>query len=98
MAGHSVHANPKGVLFKLGLLRETDALLAGPSDIGLADPGHAAALSLLQISTTLSSLNPTIDNVITAKVMLLLLNEITESFQRSHESIMADAGRSLGAP
>ncbi|WP_051677319.1 DUF5677 domain-containing protein [Bradyrhizobium sp. URHD0069] len=93
LASHSVHANPKGVLFKLGLLRETEALLAGPSDLGLADPGHAAARSLLQISTTLTGLNPTIDNVITTKMMLQLLDEITENFHMSHESIMVDASR-----
>jgi hypothetical protein len=29
MASHNVHANPKGVFFKLGLLSEVDALLAG---------------------------------------------------------------------
>jgi hypothetical protein len=91
MASHAVHANPKGVLSRLGLLSETGALLAGPSDIGLADPGQATARSLVQISTVLSGLNPTIDNLVTAKVMLQLFSEITDNFQMSHESVMVDA-------
>jgi hypothetical protein len=46
MASHNVHANPKGVFFKLGLLPDSQMLLAGPSNAGLADPGHGAAISL----------------------------------------------------
>jgi len=52
MASHNVHANPKGVFFKLGLMGEMNVLLAGPSNAGLADPGDATARSLVQISTT----------------------------------------------
>jgi hypothetical protein len=85
MASHNVHANPKGVFFKLGLLKEIDILLAGPSDVGLADPGHAAALSLMQISTVLLQINPTIDNAITGNVMLDLVGEIGKRFEASHE-------------
>jgi NTP pyrophosphatase (non-canonical NTP hydrolase) len=40
MASHNVHANPRGVFFRLGLYPEiSDILLAGPSDAGLYDPG-----------------------------------------------------------
>jgi hypothetical protein len=42
--------NPEGVFFKLGLIGESEVLLAGPSNAGLTDPGHASALSLMQIS------------------------------------------------
>jgi hypothetical protein len=67
VASHNVHANPIGVFLKLGLVGEMDILLAGPSDVGLADPGHATALSLLQISTALVHLNPTFDNTMVTK-------------------------------
>jgi hypothetical protein len=49
LASHNVHANPKGVFFKLGTLAESQVLLAGPSNAGLADPGHGAAISLSRI-------------------------------------------------
>ena len=29
--------------------------MAGPSNAGLADPGHGAAISLMQVTTTLAS-------------------------------------------
>jgi hypothetical protein len=91
MASHNVHANPKGVFFKLGLVRELNILLAGASDVGLADPGHATALSLMQISTVLLGLNTTIDNVITANMMLELVTEIGRDFEGSHELSLKDS-------
>jgi hypothetical protein len=80
MASTNVHANPKGVFFKLGLLEETDILLAGPSDAGLRDPGFGTAHSLMQISTIMLELNPTFENTIAAKIILALTDEIGAAF------------------
>jgi hypothetical protein len=84
IASHNVHANPKGVFFKLGLVDEVGILLAGPSDVGLVDPGHSTALSLLQISTALIHLNPTFDNTMITKIMLALADEIGAAFAAAH--------------
>jgi hypothetical protein len=62
MASHNVHANPKGVFFKLRLLPEAQLLLAGRSNAGLADPGHGTSISLGQVSSTLLTLQRTLDN------------------------------------
>jgi len=65
MACHNVHANPRGIFFKLGLYPESvDILLAGPSNVGLTDPGQLTALSLSQISTTLLTREPNIDRIV----------------------------------
>ena len=62
LASHNVHADPKGVFFKLGLFPgNEDLLLAGPSPAGLADPGHGAAISLGQVTTSLLTMRPNID-------------------------------------
>jgi hypothetical protein len=45
LASHNVHANPKGILFKMGLPGRSSAILAGASDAGLADPGGGTAIS-----------------------------------------------------
>jgi Family of unknown function (DUF5677) len=84
MASHNVHANPKGVFFKLGLIGEDNVLLSGPSNAGLADPGHATALSLLQICSLLLHFHPTFDNIITVKVMIELKNEICSALLSAH--------------
>ncbi len=90
MASHNVHANPKGVFFKLGLVGESEVLLAGPSNAGLADPGHAAALSLMQISSILMKQNPTIDNVVAVKVMQRLVDEIGDALLAAHQKLLED--------
>jgi len=91
MASHNVHANPKGVLFKLGLLHETHILLSGPSNAGLADPGHGAAISLAQVSTTLSVLHPTLDTNVSLRVIAQLVHEVGEMFGQAHIDLENDA-------
>ena len=52
MAHHNVHAGPHGTFFRLGS-RPGGAravALAGPSLYGLADPGHACAISICQLT------------------------------------------------
>lgn len=92
MASHNVHANPKGVFFKLGMLAESQVLLAGPSNAGLADPGHGAALSLSRVTAALVGLQqpPTLDNNIALLMMVQLVDEIGEAFGQAHKRLAAD--------
>jgi hypothetical protein len=87
MASHNVHANPKGLFFKLGLLDEAEILLAGPSNLGLADPGQSTAISLMQTTSALGLLTESLDNT----VALLVMSEITvrtqEAFAKVHASL-----------
>jgi hypothetical protein len=92
MASHNVHGNPKGVFFKLGLFEEMDILLAGPSNFGLADPGHSAAISLVQTSAELALLSPTLDNIVALKIMLDLEGEIGQAFGDAHQGLVDDVG------
>ncbi len=90
MASHNVHANPKGVFFKLGLIGEREVLLAGASNAGLVDPGHATARSLVQIASVLMNLNPTIDNLVVVKIMNRLADEIGVALSAAHEKLVED--------
>ena len=92
MASHNVHANPKRVFFALGMLPETQVLLAGPSNAGLADPGHSAAVSLSRITAALVGLQqpPTLDNNVALLMMVQLVDEIGEAFGNAHERLEAD--------
>ena len=81
MASHNVHANPKGVFFKLGLIPESgDVLLTGPSNLGLADPGHCTANSLLKITTNLLTFKPNLDRLVICNILISLEKEIGEAF------------------
>ena len=80
LASHQVHSNPKGVFFKMGLMDETDVLLAGPSDFGLADPGQNTAVSLSQVTSSLFAVAPTLDGIVGAKILTALAPEVCELF------------------
>lgn len=90
MASHNVHANPKGVFFKLGLVGESEVLLTGPSNAGLTDPGHAAALSLMQISSALMNQSPIADNMVAVKIMQRLADEIGQALLAAHKKLVED--------
>jgi hypothetical protein len=96
MASHNVHANPKGVFFKLGLLHQSQLLLACPSNAGLADPGHCAALSLAQVSTVLGRLEPTLDNIVALHIIAQLVSELGGLFGQAHQRLADDASEITG--
>lgn len=94
MASHNVHSNPKGIAFKLGLFPTTEnLLLAGPSNAGLADPGHGTAMSLNQITSTLLTTRTNFDRLLIIQTMSKLVDEIGNAFLEAHsylESLESD--------
>lgn len=84
LASHQIHSNPKGTFFKLGLMDEVDILLSGPSNLGLADPGQNAAISLCQISASLVMTAPTLDGIVALKMLLALSREVSNEFLSVH--------------
>lgn len=85
LASHNVHADPKGAFFRLGLTQEgPDILLAGPSNFGLADPGHCTAISLTQVTTTLLAKEPVLDGLVTCEILQQLQRDAGEAFIEAH--------------
>lgn len=81
LASHNVHANPKGIMFKLGLINNTqNILLAGPSNFGFTDPGHGSAISLGYTTITLLTTKPNIDNAVLSNIITKLQDEIGNEF------------------
>jgi len=88
LASHNVHANPKGVMFKLGLLPNTqNILLAGSSNVGFTDPAQGTVISLGLITVTLITTKPTIDNLVLSNILLKLESEIGEEFLKVQKEI-----------
>ena len=86
MASHNIHANPKGVFVKLGLAGfDADLLLAGPSQRGLADPGHGTAISITQATTALLTSQPNLDRLVICDVLRRLQQETGAAFMAAHE-------------
>jgi hypothetical protein len=88
LASHNVHANPKGVMFRMGLVGNTpNILLAGPSNFGFTDPAQGTAISLGQITITLLTTKPTIDNLVLSNILLKFESEIAEEFLKVQKEI-----------
>lgn len=88
LASHNVHANPKGIMFKLGLFEKTqNILLAGPSNFGFTDPAQGTVFSLGLITVTLITLKPTVDNIVFSNILLRLETEIGEEFFKVQKEI-----------
>ena len=103
LASHNVHANPKGITVKLGLglhPRHTNVLLAGPSNAGLADPGHGTAISIVQVTVALLTTRPNFERLVMLQALSHLRDEIGEAFFESHLCVEAlshpDRGNSAG--
>ena len=89
MASHGVHANPKGILFSMAHPPIT-VLLTGPSNAGMTDPGHAAAISLTTVSGTIGLLVPSLDHQVTLLCMKLLSDEIGADLLSASEKLDED--------
>ncbi len=97
MACHNIHANPKGLFFRLGLYPESgDTLLAGPSNVGLTDPGHSTAISLAQITAALLTHQPNIDRMVVCKILIELETEIGEALINAEMSLKGDETHNNG--
>ena len=91
LASQGIHANPQGAnpqgaFFRLGTLGE-EVLLAGPSNAGIADPGHSVAISLYQATVFLLSERPSYDHLVAVKIMGRLTDEIGNALIRSHKEV-----------
>jgi Family of unknown function (DUF5677) len=97
MASHNVHANPKGILFKLGLYNnDRDILLAGPSNTGLTDPAHSAAISLGQITTNLLTMDSNLDRLVICSMLLKLQRRIGDEFLKVQNVIEENESKLRG--
>ena len=86
MANHNVHGNSHAAFFKLGVFEPDRPIhLAGPSNMGLADPGHGVALSLVHITGALAQTVPTLDTLTEWMVLDLLQHETGDAFLQAHK-------------
>ncbi len=81
LASNTVHAGPKGAVFRVGSIRtEREVLLAGASNAGLDEAGRLTALSLCQMTACLLMVEPTVDSYVWLKVLLTLSERVEGEF------------------
>ena len=94
MANDNVHVNSHGMYYRLGLcVSPGEALLAGPSNAGLADPGHGTAISLFQITIALLQIKPGFSTIVFSKVGSAFVKEIGDAFLEVHEEMVKESKR-----
>lgn len=86
MASHAVHAGSQGITFSL-MTPDDRLALAGPSNMGLADPGAGAALSLNVITCTLLIHRPDMESLAAAQALGKLAVEVNEAFGAAHATL-----------
>lgn len=103
LASNTVHAGPGGAFQNSGQLGGASiALLAGPSNAGLAEAGRLTAMSLTHVSSALMLLHTVVDGVVWMRVMTHLASETADSFLRverrlaASEGLLLDRSMSLG--
>ena len=88
LASNNVHANAHGTFYRRGLAsHQGNIILAGPSNEGLAEPGHATAISLLQVTVALLGTEATIDSIVVLMVLGHLADEVGEAFLEVHRFV-----------
>lgn len=88
LASHNVHANPKGIFSRLGILPESSVILAGTSNLGLSDPGHSAAISLGQICISVGQVRPDFDDLVIMQILAKMITKIGGGFGSAHNSLV----------
>lgn len=89
-ASHNVHANPKGILYRMGVMNDRSLLPTGPTNLGLTGPAQNTAISLCQITAALANFAPSIDVLCVAAVLNDLPGEIGIAFWKAEKAIQAD--------
>ncbi|NDV28675.1 DUF5677 domain-containing protein [Desulfovibrio sp. JC010] len=80
-ASQNIHAGPKALRNQLGMCEsEKDVLLVGPSDSGMTDPASSTALSLVNITTNLLLIKPTLDHIAIMKILAELAENVGDIF------------------
>lgn len=87
MANIQIHAGPKGIFYHLTSANR-NIIIAGPGNLGMADPGSLTAISLLQMNVTLLLLYPNIRRFAEIGVLFLMEQEIKNSFKKIHDTTM----------
>jgi hypothetical protein len=83
MTNYNVFGGPKGLMFKLGIMKNMGkgaVVPVGPSNYGLADPGKCAAISLGQVMACVLLANSTVKKLVVVEALRVLVNEICDAF------------------
>ena len=80
LANLFVHATSRGVQYSIGVPDSCGGHVAGPTNTGFTDPAHNAAISLVQATGSLLSLDWSLARLAAFSALNLLQREVGEAF------------------
>jgi hypothetical protein len=86
-ASYAVHAQPLGTFYRLGLVDESNTLLAGPSNFGLAEAGQNAALSLARVTCAVLKLSEMTTDV---AIYIHIISRVSQAAEGAFARIQAE--------
>ncbi len=89
LSSNAIHSGPRG-FFRLGLIRQGEVLLTGASNYGLADPLQNTGISLSQVTTSLLTLEPDVEDLLTLEAMRVYFDRAGASAVRVQKAIERD--------
>ena len=89
LSSDSIHGGARG-FHRLGLRKQGKVLLVGPSDYGLTNPLQNTSIALHQMTASLLSLKPTIDDLIFIDIMKSYSHQVGLSAVEAMKAIERD--------
>jgi hypothetical protein len=89
-ASHSIHPTSKGLHFEIGLIRQGELLLSGPSNYGLAEPANASCFSLQQSTGALLMTRPNRQRIASLMALQNMIKESTLAFSEAERQIVQE--------
>jgi hypothetical protein len=97
-ASHSVHPTSKGLHYEIGLIRQGEVFLSGPSNYGLAEPANAALSSLLQATSALLMLKPNRQRLASLMALKSMFMEAAKTFVEAEQRIEREDSEIRSSP
>jgi hypothetical protein len=89
-ASHSIHPTSKGLHYEIGLIRQGEVFLSGPSNYGLAEPANASCSSLGQATTALLMMKPGRQRLASLMALDNMIRETTTAFSEAEQRIVRE--------
>ena len=100
LSSHGVHSGATGAIHIRDFYGRGTAMLAGPSNADLADPGNGALISLHQVTVALLAHGgpngPQAQDLLTLKAISNLLDQAQQTFLQIHQALEAEEAAIAG--
>jgi hypothetical protein len=97
-ASHSVHPTSKGLHHEIGLIRQGEVFLSGPSNYGLAEPANLTLLSLRQATGALLMLKPNRQRLASLMALKSMAEDAARSFLETEQRIVREDSERRSSP